>query len=66
MADPRILTFIVVAAELPIPAFSLLSWWPRNGRCPQSHFYRGGRGMTDPDNLTSTVVDAEAPIPHFH
>ena len=36
------------------------------GRCPRSHFYRGGRGMADPHNLTSTVVAAEAPIPHFH
>ena len=52
MADPRLLTSIVGAAEWPIPAYSLLSWWPRNGRCPQSHFYHCGSGMAEAHNLT--------------
>ena len=58
VADPPILTYIVVAAEWPIPAFSLLLWWPRRGRSPHSHFYRGGRGVADPRILTSIVAEA--------
>ena len=68
----RILTSIVVAAEWPMPhsrfyrggrrvadpAFSFLSWWPRNDRSPHSHFCRSGRGVADPRILTSIMVSS--------
>jgi len=60
-----ILTFIVVAAEWPDAAFSLLSWRPRSGPIQHSHFYRGGRGVARFSILTSNVVAAEWPDSAF-
>jgi hypothetical protein len=61
VARPSILTSIVVAAEWPSPAFSLLSWWPRSGTAQHSHFYRGGRGVARPNILTSIVAGRNCP-----
>ena len=52
-------TSIVVAAEWPDSAFSLLSWWPQSGPVQHVHFYRGGRGVALVSILTSIGVAAE-------
>ena len=57
-----ILTSMVVSAEWPDPAFSLLSWWPRSGPTQHSHFQRGGRGVARPSIITFIATTAECEI----